>query len=155
MGKSMAARDEQLKARLAELFARPLAQHGCELADMVISRYRNNVTLRVFVYGEGGVSLDTCAALSRLIGDVLENTELFESGYTLEVSSPGLDRPLTTARDFHYRAGETVRVRFVEKKRKKITAEILSADETTVTLRSDTEEIQIPLAEIDQATIVF
>ena len=50
MGKSMAKKDEQLKAELAELFERPLAHQQCELADLVLSRYRNNVTLRVFVY---------------------------------------------------------------------------------------------------------
>ena len=155
MGKSMAKKDEQLKAELAELFERPLAHQKCELADMVISRYRNNVTLRVFVYGEGGVSLDKCATLSRLIGEVLEETELFESGYVLEVSSPGLDRPLTTARDFHFRAGETVKIRFADTKRKKITADIVAASETAVTFTDGTEEFEIPLAEIDQAKIVF
>lgn len=155
MGKSMAKKDEQLKATLTELFERPLAHQHCELADLVISRYRNNVTLRVFVYGEGGVSLEKCAALSRLIGDILEDTELFENGYVLEVSSPGLDRPLTTARDFHFRAGETVKIRFADSKRKKITAEIVAAGETAVTFTDGQETFEIPLADIDQATIVF
>ena len=101
------------------------------------------------------MSLEKCANLSRLIGDVLEETQLFEDGYVLEVSSPGLDRPLTTARDFYFRNGETVRVRFADKKRKKITARIVAAGDVSVTFADDEQEFEIPLAEIEQATIVF
>lgn len=137
------------------MLERPLAHFKCELADLVISRYKSSVTLRVFIYAEAGVTLELCSDVSRVIGEQLEETELFEDGYTLEVSSPGLDRPLTTARDFYYRAGETVRVRFADKKRKKITARIVAATAETVTFADDTGEFSIALAEIDQATIVF
>jgi ribosome maturation factor RimP len=155
MANPMTQKDDRLKSEVVAVMERPLAHFKCELADLVISRYKSSVTLRVFIYAEAGVTLELCSDVSRVIGEQLEETELLEDGYTLEVSSPGLDRPLTTVRDFYYRAGETVRVRFADKKRKKITARIVVAAENTVTFADDTGEFDIPLAEIDQATIVF
>jgi ribosome maturation factor RimP len=73
----------------------------------------------------------------------------------LEVSSPGLDRPLTEARDFRFRTGETVRVEFVDSKRKKLTAQVLSATDTEVEFQHDSEIVRIPLTEIRRAKIVF
>ncbi len=148
-------RDQELKDRIAELVTAPLATERCELADIVLSRYKSSVTLKLFVYGGDGVDLDRCARLSRAVGDLIDNTDWFENGYTLEVSSPGLDRPLTTERDFRFRVGETVRVQFADPARKKVTAEIVSAGDGTVTFSDGTETLSVPLAEIKKATIVF
>ncbi len=146
---------DETKQELAGLIVDPLAQAGYELADVVLSHYKSNVTVRVFVYGSEGVTLDACARLSRLVGDVIEETELFADGYTLEVSSPGLDRPLKTARDFKYRVGETVKIEFVEKARKRLRAEIVSADDHSVTLKQGDEAVTIDLTDIEMAKIVF
>ncbi len=86
---------------------------------------------------------------------MIDGTDLFEGGYTLEVSSPGLDRPLTTARDFRYRIGETVKIEFVDPKRKAVTAEIVSATEDPVEFRNADGEFTLPLVEIERAKIVF
>ncbi|MCM2272032.1 MAG: ribosome maturation factor RimP, partial [candidate division Zixibacteria bacterium] len=88
-------------------------------------------------------------------GEVIDGTDLFERGYTLEVSSPGLDRPLTTARDFRFRIGETVKIGFVDPKRKAVTAEIISTTGDAVVFRNATGEFTLPLVEIDKAKIVF
>lgn len=148
-------RDQELKDRIAQLAEAPLAAEQCELAEIVVSRYKSSVTLKLFVYGEDGVDLDRCARISRAIGDRIDTTDWFEHGYTLEVSSPGLDRPLTTERDFRFRVGETVRVLFVDPARRKITAEIVSAGDGGVTFTDDTNTFTVPIAEIKKATIVF
>lgn len=132
-----------------------LKSEGFEIADMALSRYRTSVLMRVYVYSEGGPTLAQCSHLSNVIGDLIEGTDLFAGGYTLEVSSPGLDRPLTTARDFRFRVGETVKIAFVDSKRKAITAEIISATEDTVTFRDKDKEFDVPLAEIERAKIQF
>jgi ribosome maturation factor RimP len=146
---------EDLKQKVLDLIEPSLAAEGCEVADMALSRYRTSVTLRLFVYCNQGPTLAKCSHLSHVIGDVIDGTNLFEGGYTLEVSSPGLDRPLKTARDFKYRVGETVKVGFVDPKRKAVTAEIVSVMEDAVVFRDATGEITLPLAEIERAKIVF
>jgi len=143
------------KQRVADLLAGPLANVGFDLAEVSLSQYKSNVTLRVFVYGEHGVSIDDCAALSRLIGDVIEGTDLFENGYTLEVSSPGLDRPLTTPLDYRYRVGETVKVEFVDRDRKPVKAVIKAAGDDSVELTDETGTFTVVLADIRKAQIVF
>jgi len=144
-----------VKQRVAELLGGPLATAGFALADVSLSQYKSSVALRVFVYGEHGVSIDDCANLSRLIGDLIDGTELFEGGYLLEVSSPGLDRPLTTPLDYRYRVGETVKIEFVDRQRKPIRAVIKAAGEQSVELSDDTGTFSVELADIRKSQIVF
>ncbi len=147
---------DALKQQVIELVTGPLTAEGYELADLALSRYHTSVLVRLYVYGENGSpTLDQCAHLSRVVGDVIDGTELFEKGYTLEVSSPGLERPLTTARDYKHRVGETVRIEFVDRKRKKQTAEILGVTEDRVEFRDENSSFSIPLEEIERARIVF
>ncbi len=147
---------DALKQQVMELVTRPLTAEGFELADMALSRYHTSVLLRLYVYAKGGgPTLEQCAHLSRVIGDVIDGTDLFEQGYTLEVSSPGLERPLTTGRDYAYRVGETVRIEFVDRKKKKQTAEILGVAEDRVEFRDENGSFSIPLSEIERARIVF
>ncbi|MBK7141377.1 MAG: ribosome maturation factor RimP [bacterium] len=146
---------EDLKQKVLDLIEPALRAEGFEIADMALSRYRTSVLMRVYVYGESGPTLAQCSHLSNVIGNVIEGTELFAGGYTLEVSSPGLDRPLKTSRDFRYRVGETVKIAFVDSKRKAITAEIVSATEDSVTFREKDKEFDVPLAEIERAKIQF
>lgn len=147
--------DEKLKQDVLALLAAPLRAEKAEIASMTLARFKHTTTLRFFVYSTRGASLDECARLSRVIGDVIDGTDWFPNGYTLEVSSPGLDRPLTEARDFRYRIGETVRVEFVDSKREKLTAEIVSAGESEVEFRQDENVLHVPLTEIVRAKIVF
>ena len=68
--------------------------------------------LRIFADCEGGISLDQCALISRHVSEYLDSTDFGGNGYTLEVSSPGLDRPLVTPKDFRRLLGKKVQVRF-------------------------------------------
>ena len=143
------------KQTVSGLIEGPILDEGFELAEVVVSRYKNTATVRVFVYGKDGVSIDQCAHLSRVVGDIIDGTDLFKDGYNLEVSSPGLDRPLTTSRDFRYRVGETVKLEFTEPLRKKLKGEIVEAGEDKVVLQADDETLTIDLADIKEARIVF
>jgi ribosome maturation factor RimP len=145
----------EVKQVVSDLVEAPLRDQGFELAEVVVSRYRTATTIRLFVYGADGVTIDECARLSRMVDDILAGTDLFKNGYTLEISSPGLDRPLLTPRDYKYRVGETVRVEFQDHSRKRFTGEIVSAAADRVEFRVNDEVITIDLTDIRQAQIVF
>lgn len=91
---------------LRQLIEPVLQQHHMELVDLELAAGR----LRVFLDKEGGIGLDDCARMNRAIGDVLDAEDPFRGGYALEVSSPGLDRPLKTSRDFVRSIGRKVRI---------------------------------------------
>ena len=146
---------DKLKQQIRDILEQPLAMEDCHIADIVLSKYKNNSTLRLFVYAKDHTSLVECARISRLVGDVIGGTELFKNGYTLEVSSPGLDRPLTSIKDFEYRSGEMVKITFCDKEKKKMTAKIISIDENIVEFESNDEQFTCELAEIENAKIVF
>jgi ribosome maturation factor RimP len=145
----------EVKQTVSNLLEGPLLAEGYELADVVVSQYKTATTIRLFVYGQNGVTLGECARLSKMVGGLIDGTELFDRGYTLEVSSPGLDRPLLTLRDYKYRVGETVRIDFVDPTRKRLTAEIASVSDDRVEFRLNDEVFRIAPAEIKQARIVF
>ena len=146
---------ERLKDKVFRVIEEVLAREDCELADLTVSVYKNNTTIRVFVYEAEVVSIARCGQLSRVIGDMLDGTGLLDEGYVLEISSPGLDRPLTSTRDFRYRVGEKVKIEFVDHLRKKETAEILSATTDTIRFRNESGEFEIVMDEIEAAKIVF
>ncbi len=147
--------EEVLKKKILDLIEEPLRLENSVVADMALSRYKKNTTLRLFVYSDDGMNISKCAQLSRVIGDMIDGTDWFERGYDLEVSSPGLDRPLTTLVDFKYRIGEKVRIQFEDKAKKKITAEIISVKDNEVELKEKDNVLTVPLSEIKQAKIVF
>jgi ribosome maturation factor RimP len=77
-----------------------LAAQGMSLVDLQWSRRGRRWVLALFIEHEGGVTLDDCARISRQVGERIEVDNLIDHAYTLEVSSPGLDRPLRTLADF-------------------------------------------------------
>lgn len=77
-----------------------LHAHTVELVELKLQPQKGRWLVRVFIDAEDGVSLDDCQRLSLEIGQVLDAEELIPASYVLEVSSPGLDRPLRTPRDF-------------------------------------------------------
>ena len=145
----------ELKDKIVTLLEAPLKNRGVEIADVALSFYKNNTTLRLFVYTEKGAPLSEVAEISRMVGDIIEETNYFENGYMLEVSSPGLDRPLTTLMDFKYRVGENVKIEFVDKKRKKISAEIVSVNDDKVIFKDTEKEFSVEITEIEKGKIIF
>jgi len=146
---------DELKDEILRLVEKPLLDEGCEIAEVVVSRYKKNSTVRLFVYCQNGTTVAECARLSRLVGDLIDGTDLFQSRYTLEVSSPGLDRPLKSARDFRFRVGETVDVEFVDRSRRKVAARIIGATADEVDFEDETGRFKVGLAEIETAKIIF
>ena len=86
---------------------------GVDLIEKDLFGAGKRKILRIFIDKDGGVSVENCASVSRYLSDELdkeENLNLIEDSYTIEVSSPGLDRPLKTKRDFERNLGRMLRI---------------------------------------------
>ncbi len=91
--------------------AEPKAEElGLELIDCEYKKEGGRRILRLYIDKKGGVGLDDCEAVSRSVEPVLDSEDFIDEAYTFEVSSPGLDRPLKTDRDFVRYEGEDVEV---------------------------------------------
>ena len=91
--------------------ARPILDYaGMELVHLELKREPGGLLLRLYIDKEGGITLDDCARISRQLSVQLDVDDPIENRYTLEVSSPGLDRPLFTDRDFTRFAGRQIRL---------------------------------------------
>jgi ribosome maturation factor RimP len=98
----------EIMAKVSALGARVLQGLGMELVDVNLERQRSGWFLRYFIDRPGGVTLDDCQEASRQLGAELDVEDLIQGRYTLEVSSPGLDRPLRTEEDYHRFLGRLV-----------------------------------------------
>jgi ribosome maturation factor RimP len=103
---------ENLQHRLEEIVLPVLQSHGVDFIETQIKGARNNQIVRIVVDADGGISLDRCAVISRDLAAHLDVADLFPGRYRLEVSSPGVDRPLKTLRDFERKVGRQVKIHY-------------------------------------------
>lgn len=97
---------------LVSTVAKPILDSmGLELVDIEFGRLGRDAVLRLYIDKEGGVMLDDCAELSRELSMILDVEDVIASNYTLEVSSPGLDRPLKKQADYDRFVGRLIKVR--------------------------------------------
>ena len=141
-----------LRARLAS----GVAALGFELIEAELSGGRQHRTLRVYIDGPQGVSVDDCAAVSRQLSALLDVEDPIPGSYTLEVSSPGLDRPLVTPADFRRFQGAMIRVRLASALdgRRNFTGRLLETTPEVVVMQVDHERFNLPLAAIERARLV-
>ena len=85
-----------------------------ELVELEFARVGRDAVLRLFIDKDGGVTLDDCAEVSRELSAILDVEDIISVNYTLEVSSPGLDRPLKKPQDYERYAGRLVKIRTYE-----------------------------------------
>lgn len=102
--------------RLTALVEPVVEEAGAELVDLEVAGSAGRPVVRVYADTEEGITLDACARLSRRLEAVLESTGAVPERYVIEVSSPGIDRPLTKRAHFERYAGEQVRVGLYRKR---------------------------------------
>ena len=91
---------ETIRQSIAEIVEPLLQTQGFELVELQLQQHKGQWLIRVFADTAGGISLEDCQRVSHAIGQAFDAEDLIATSYVLEVSSPGLDRPLRTARDF-------------------------------------------------------
>lgn len=98
--------------KVQDYLASLLPEMGLELFDVQFRTEAHGWVLRVFIDSSKGVSLDHCAEVSRELGQYLDVEEIIDHGYNLEVSSPGLERPVRSIEEFYKYKGKKARVKF-------------------------------------------
>jgi len=154
----MAQLPEEAFNRIKALAETLLQEDNMELADMELQREGRGWVLRLFIDKPGGVTLDDCASVSREFGDQLEVEDLMPFRYTLEVSSPGLDRPLKKERDFLRHIGNQIQVitRSPWEGRSFFKGEMLAYQVSgTLSLAEKNKVWEIPVSLIAKARLVF
>ena len=140
------------RTRLAEALHPVLAASGFDLEDLTVSKAGSRSLVRVVVDREGGLDLDGVADASRVVGGFLDADEdLVPGAYVLEVTSPGVDRPLTAPRHWRRNAGRLVAV--TPHEGKPFTGRIVEATEVTAVLDTDGGQLTVRLADVAKAQI--
>lgn len=142
-------------AELRKLIEPAVTALGFDLVGVEYSPGKSGI-LRVYIDSEDGITADNCEAVSHQISGLLDVEDPIKGSYALEVSSPGLDRPLFQARDFNRFAGETVRLRLVAplNGRRNFKGVLNGMKDNNVVVQLEDAELIVALEEIDQARLV-
>jgi ribosome maturation factor RimP len=150
---------KQAVTDIVKKIASPLAEGlGLEIVDIEFVTERGQTILRVLIDRDQGVRLEDCEALSRGLGDELDNADPIEQSYSLEISSAGLERPLKKDSDFIRFAGRKVKIKlFSPLEGRKNFAGTLVGIEGEQVLLGDTkaEVVRIPLSQVAKANLVY
>ena len=143
------------RARLVQLLTPVVEQTGHDLEDVSVSPAGKRRVVRVVVDKDGGITLDDVAAVARVVSDVLDTAEVDEpallgGAYVLEVSSPGVDRPLTEPRHWRRNTGRLVKAVLADET---VTGRVLGSDDLEAVLDVDGTERTVLLAEVTRATV--
>jgi len=146
---------ENLLQEVRQVVEPILESQGLELVDLEYQRESQGWVLRIYLDREGGVSLDDCAGISHEVGAVLEVKDLIPSSYTLEVSSPGLTRPLKKPEDFNKFRNQMVKIKLYEPLdgRRNFKGTLLGLEGDRVRVEAEQQVYELPLQRIAKANL--
>lgn len=134
-----------------------IEENSFELVDVEYVKEGADYYLRVYADKEGGINIDDCVLISRALEKKLDEEDKIESAYILEVSSPGLTRPLKKDKDFKRSIGRKVDIKLYNKINglKQFTAELKAYTEQEITVLYETEELIINKKDISMIRLAF
>jgi ribosome maturation factor RimP len=154
---------DDVVSRITAVAEQLLAPQGMELVEVEYRREGRQMVLRLFIDKSGGITLDDCADVSRELSEILDVEDVIREHYALEVSSPGLNRPLKKESDYERYAGRLVKVRTFElladeegNRRKTFLGDLVGLSDGAVTLKLREGQLaRIPLEKIAKANLEF
>ena len=141
--------------RVKELIAPYLEEKGIELVDMIYRREQGGMTLRVLADTPQGITVAECEALNNYMSELLDKENVVEEHYLLEISSPGLDRPMKTDRDFERSLDRAIEVTTYEPVdgRKTHEGRLIGLDKENIVIETGGVSIVIPKKSIAAARL--
>ncbi|MFZ7158270.1 ribosome maturation factor RimP [Avibacterium gallinarum] len=145
-----------LEEKLSDLLKGSIEDLGCELWGIECQRVGRFLTVRLYIDKEGGVSIDDCADVSRQVSAILDVEDPIADKYNLEVSSPGVDRPLFTLEQYQRYIGEEIMVhlRIPVLERRKWQGKLEKVENDMITLLVDGQPQVLVFGNIQKANVV-
>ena len=133
---------ETYEQKTEQLLLPIMEEHQFELVDVEFVKEAGNWFLRAYIDKPGGIGVDDCETVSRRLSDLLDEQDFIEESYILEVSSPGLGRPLKKDKDFERNMGKLVEIRTYRpiEKQKEFCGILTAYDSNSVTIDEDGTE---------------
>lgn len=149
----------ELKERIEAIVQENIKSEDHFLVDIVVSSKQGPTKILILIDGDQGINIDDCAALSRSVGYYLEEQEVLDNKYRLEVSSPGVDYPLKNVRQYKKNIGRKVKITTSENG--EMTGVLKEVREESVLLDRETKkgkkielsEVELPLQEIEKTIV--
>ncbi len=152
------AKKEDYEQKTEKLLEPIIAEHQFELVDVEYVKEGSNWYLRAYIDKEGGITVDDCEIVSRILSDLLDKHDFIPDAYILEVSSPGLGRQLKKEKDFKRSLGKEVDVKLYKaiEKQKQFTGILKDYNDETIILEFEEEEtLAIPRQNISLIRLAF
>lgn len=147
---------QDTKVQIKEVITPILDSMGIELVDLEISGHIRRSHLRLYIDKTGGVTVDDCEQVSRYVGHALDVADPIEGSYTLEVSSPGLSRPLKKIEDYRRHVGRRVRLKLVSPRNGDwiLVGRLQATEDDRVTIQPETgEPVELGIEDIAQGRL--
>ena len=129
---------------------------GYELVEIEYNPSTRHGVLRIYIDHEDGIQLDDCTDVSHQVSALLDVEDLIQGHYNLEVSSPGLDRPLTSIKDYQRFTGEIVKIKtaMAIDGRRNFKGRLRGVEADEINIECDGQQFYLPLASIEKARLV-
>ncbi|WP_281558532.1 ribosome maturation factor RimP [Thalassomonas sp. RHCl1] len=146
----------KFEQKLTEMLRPAVEEVGKELLGIEYISAGNHSVLRLFIDHENGINVDDCAEVSRQVSAILDVEDPISTEYNLEVSSPGLDRPLFEKAHFEAVIGETIEVRLSMplNGRRKFKGLLEAIENDTLIVTVDGQDYELVLTNVDKANLV-
>lgn len=144
--------------KIAEELALPIAERlNYEIVDVEYKKEGPNWILRYYIDKPGGIGLDDCQLFSTEVSSVLDDEDPISRQYYLEVSSPGLDRPLKKPEDFERFKGRDIEIRLYRAigNRKKYTGELMGLIDNEILIKVDGQELKFNREDVSMVRLVI
>lgn len=148
----------EIEQHCTELVTPIIEENGFELVDVEYVKEGADYYLRVYADKEGGINIDDCVLISRALEEKLDAADRLKDAYILEVSSPGLTRPLKKEKDFKRSIGKLVEIKLYRAQagKKEFTGVLVGYSDTTVTIESeDSTAVELNRDDISMIRLAF
>ncbi len=153
----MESREAQIIAEVWRLVEPVIQADGMDLIEVEYRREPHGWVLRLYMDQASGMSVDDCARMSDVVGDLLDVSDVIPNPYHLEVSSPGLDRPLRRPEHFQAQVGKVIEARTIDPidGRRKFRGILREVSGEMITVDCDGREYRIPIPQVERARLRY